>query len=72
MKKECPLVVSYGTKRYNIEERNYRSGSISDEKGGVFMKIDMHCHVKEGSIDSKVGLGRIYYDSEETWISRAW
>ena len=20
------------------------------------MKIDMHCHVKEGSIDSKVGL----------------
>ena len=22
----------------------------------MFMKIDMHCHVKEGSIDSKVGL----------------
>lgn len=21
VKKECPLVVSYGTKRYNIEER---------------------------------------------------
>ena len=26
------------------------------------MKIDMHCHVKEGSIDSKVESGRVYYD----------
>ena len=24
------------------------------------MKLDMHCHVKEGSIDSKVGTRRIY------------
>ena len=25
-------------------------------KGDMRMKIDMHCHVKEGSIDSKIGL----------------
>ena len=25
-------------------------------KEDMYMKIDMHCHVKEGSIDSKVGL----------------
>ncbi len=26
------------------------------EKEAVRMKIDMHCHVKEGSIDSRVGI----------------
>ncbi len=27
-----------------------------DTKGELFMKLDMHCHIKEGSIDSKVSL----------------
>ena len=27
-----------------------------ERRGGHFMKIDMHCHVKEGSPDSKIGI----------------
>ena len=33
------------------DRRNY-----IEQKGGLLMKLDMHCHVKEGSIDSKVSL----------------
>ena len=47
------------------------------------MKIDMHCHVKEGSIDSKVGLeeyitilkqhgfqGMVITDQRTLWCSK--
>ena len=33
------------------------------------MKIDMHCHVKEGSIDSKVGVEE-YITILKAWVSR--
>ena len=56
VKRKCPTVVRNETKRYNEVRKIFRKSSAKFEKGGLRMKIDMHCHVKEGSIDSKVGL----------------
>ena len=56
VKRKCPTVVRNETKRYNKVRKIFRKSSAKFEKGGLRMKIDMHCHVKEGSIDSKVGL----------------
>lgn len=36
---------------------------------GLCMKIDMHCHVKEGLIDSKVGVEE-YITILKAWFSR--
>ena len=32
------------------------------------MKIDMHCHVKEGSPDSKVSLDEYITNSKSKWL----
>ena len=51
------LVVRKSSRRYN-ELKNFfgRFRQTKYKKEDSLMKIDMHCHVKEGSIDSKVGL----------------
>lgn len=43
--------------RYNRKrDESLCVSKMQRQKGGLSMKIDMHCHVKEGSIDSKVSL----------------
>lgn len=41
---------------YRLQIVFFVKNAIIKYKGGPFMKLDMHCHVKEGSIDSKVSL----------------
>ena len=60
VKSACPVLSQNGLLMYNKhkDQENIYGLYVSEyiRKEDIRMKIDMHCHVKEGSIDSKVGL----------------
>ena len=60
VKSACPVLSQNGLLMYNKhkDQENIYGFYVSEyiRKEDIRMKIDMHCHVKEGSIDSKVGL----------------